>query len=166
LANFTPIMQKIYLTWEEVEKSIIAIIPQLKSQSYDALLSITRGGIVPGGIIAEKLNITKVLVASVDFYSDESLDLDWPVFMQFPIDSLLSRQHILIVDDLWDRGKEITAVKERVELAGGNATTFAMHYKPHRSLFPDTAPDYYTAITEDWIIYPWELDRSDFGLQS
>jgi len=157
-------MKKIYLTWQEVEKLILTILPQIKSQVYDAILVITRGGIVPGGIIAEKLGITKVLVASVDFYSDETFDLDWPVFMQFPIDSLLSGQHILIVDDLWDRGKEITAVKERVEMAGGTATSFAMHYKPHRSLFPESAPDYYTSITEDWIIYPWELDRSDYKL--
>ncbi|MEM7033257.1 MAG: phosphoribosyltransferase family protein [Chloroflexota bacterium] len=157
-------MKKIYLTWQEVEQSIIALIPNLQEQSYDALLTITRGGIVPGGMIAERLGITQVLVASVDFYSDEALDLDWPVFMQFPNDNLLSGQHILIVDDLWDRGKEITSVKERVELAGGTATTFALHYKPHRSLFPDAAPDFYTSQTEDWVIYPWELDRSSFNL--
>jgi hypothetical protein len=155
-------MKKIYLTWQEVEKLILDVIPQLKSRRYDALLAITRGGIVPGGIIAERLGISKVLVASVDFYSDETLDLDWPVFMQFPGDSLLRGEHVLVVDDLWDRGKEVTSVKERVEQAGGIATTFVMHYKPHRSIFPDSAPDYYTSITEDWIIYPWELDRSNY----
>ena len=137
-------MKKIYLTWQEVEQSIIALMPKLQEQTYDALLTITRGGIVPGGIISERLGLTQVLVASVDFYSDETLDLDWPVFMQFPNDNLLRGQHILIVDDVWDRGKEITAVKERVELAGGTTTTFAMHYKPQRSLFPDASPDYYT----------------------
>lgn len=157
-------MKKIYLTWKEVEKLILDIIPQLKSRHYDALLAITRGGIVPGGIIAERLGISKVLVASVDFYSDENLDLDWPVFMQFPGDSLLRGEHILVVDDLWDRGKEVTSVKERVEQAGGTATTFVMHYKPHRSVFPDLAPDYYTSTTKDWIIYPWELDRSNYRL--
>lgn len=157
-------MKKIYLTWQEVEKLILDIIPQLKSRQYDALLAITRGGIVPGGVIAEKLGIRKVLVASVDFYSDEMLQLDWPVFMQFPNDNLLQGEHILIVDDLWDRGKQVTSVKERVEQAGGSATTFVMHYKPHRSLFPDLAPDYYTSITEDWVIYPWEVDRSNFKL--
>jgi hypothetical protein len=156
-------MNKVYLTWQEVEELISAILPQMKRQTYDALLSITRGGIVPGGIIAEKLGISKVLVASVDFYTDESLELDWPVFMQFPIDSLLGGEHVLIVDDIWDRGKEITAVKERVELAGGTATTFALHYKPHRSLFPDLAPDFYCNTTEDWIIYPWELDRANYS---
>ena len=155
-------MKKIYLTWQEVEALISSVMAALRRQEYDALLAITRGGIIPGGMIAERLGISKVLVASVDFYSDENLALDWPVFMQFPVDNLLRGQHVLVVDDLWDRGKELTAVKERVELAGGTVTTFAMHYKPHRSIFPDSAPDVYTATTEDWIIYPWELDRSNY----
>ncbi len=157
-------MEKVYLSWEAVEQLINAVIPGLKERQYDSLLAITRGGIIPGGLIAEKLGIVKVLIASVDFYSDESSQMDWPVFMQFPVDSLLYGEHVLIVDDLWDRGREVTSVKERVEQAGGTATTFVMHYKPHRSIFPDAAPDFYTAITKDWIIYPWELDRAGHGV--
>ncbi|HFB52329.1 MAG TPA: phosphoribosyltransferase [Anaerolineae bacterium] len=157
-------MEKVYLSWEAVEQLINAVIPGLKERQYDSLLAITRGGIIPGGLIAEKLGIVKVLIASVDFYSDESSQMDWPVFMQFPVDSLLYGEHVLIVDDLWDRGREVTSVKERVEQAGGTATTFVMHYKPHRSIFPDAAPDFYTAITKDWIIYPWDLDRAGHGV--
>ncbi len=157
-------MEKVYLSWEAVEQLINAVIPKLKERQYDSLLAITRGGIIPGGLIAEKLGIVKVLIASVDFYSDEESQMDWPVFMQFPVDSLLYGEHVLIVDDLWDRGREVTSVKERVEQAGGTATTFVMHYKPHRSIFPDAAPDFYTAITKDWIIYPWELDRAGHGV--
>ncbi|MFQ5576402.1 MAG: phosphoribosyltransferase, partial [Anaerolineae bacterium] len=128
------------------------------------VLAITRAGIIPGGIIAERLGVPKVLVASVDFYSDEDYDLDLPVFMQFPVDSLLRGEHVLVVDDLWDKGREVTSVKERVEQAGGTATTFVMHYKPHRSLFADLSPDFYTATTKDWIIYPWELNRTGYGV--
>lgn len=157
-------MEKIYLSWREFEKLISTVIPQLQKQNFDSLLAITRGGIIPGGLIAERLGISKVLIASVDFYSDEEGDMDWPVFMQFPMDTLLQGERVLIVDDIWDKGKETTAVRERVEQVGGTPTTFVMHYKPHRSIFPDLKPDYYTAITQDWIIYPWELDRSRDGI--
>ncbi|RME50537.1 MAG: phosphoribosyltransferase [Caldilineae bacterium] len=157
-------MKKIYLSWQEVEALILRLIPKLKEEHFDAVLAITRGGIIPGGLIAERLGVPKVLVASVDFYSDEEHNLDLPVFMQFPGDNLLRGEHVLVVDDLWDRGREVSSVKERVEMAGGKATTFVMHYKPHRSLYPDTGPDYYTAITEDWIIYPWELSRAGYGM--
>jgi hypoxanthine phosphoribosyltransferase len=158
-------MERIYLSWREFEKLISTVIPQLQKQNYDSVLAITRGGIIPGGLIAERLGISKVMIASVDFYSDEESDMDWPVFMQFPMDNLLQGERVLIVDDVWDKGKETTTVRERVEQAGGTATTFVMHYKPHRSIFPNAQPDCYTAITQDWIIYPWELDRTKHGIR-
>jgi hypoxanthine phosphoribosyltransferase len=67
---------------------------------------------------------------------------------------------VLIVDDVWYRGKEIVSVTERVEQAGGHPTSVVLHYKPKFSQFEDKGPDFYAAETEDWIIYPWEVDRS------
>ncbi|MFQ5614675.1 MAG: phosphoribosyltransferase [Anaerolineae bacterium] len=157
-------MTKVYLTWQDVEKLIFDVYSRVRGYDYDALLAITRGGIIPGGILAGKLGIYQVLIASVDFYEDESIDLNLPVFMQFPADSLLRGKRVLVVDDLWDRGREVMTVKERVEQAGGRPITFVMHYKPHRSIYPNHAPDFYTAITEDWIIYPWEQNRSQYGV--
>jgi uncharacterized protein len=157
-------MKKIYLTWQDVEKLIMALLPRVQGYDYDAILAITRGGIIPGGMLAGKLGIYQVFVASVDFYEDESLDLDLPVFMQFPVDSLLRGKRVLVIDDLWDRGREVVTVKERVEQVGGRPVTFVLHYKPHRSIYPDQGPDFYTAITEDWIIYPWEQAGERFGV--
>jgi hypothetical protein len=34
-----------------------------------------------------------------------------------------------------------------------------MHFNPHRNLFGTARPDYYAAITDAYIIYPWEIDR-------
>lgn len=154
---------KNYLSWQDVNKLITKMIPRLQTHDYDLVLAITRGGIVPSAIISERLAIQQVLVASVDFYEDAEHDLDWPVFMQFPDDSFLRGKQVLIIDDIWDRGKEMVTVTERVEQAGGFPTSAVLHYKPHRSQFSDKTPNFYGAETEDWIIYPWELDRSALG---
>ena len=140
------------------------MIPGLQVNDYDLVLAITRGGIVPSAIISERLAIQQVLVASVDFYEDPEHDLDWPVFMQFPADSFLRGKQALIVDDIWDRGKEMVSVTERVEQAGGSPASAVLHYKPHRSQFSDKSPNFYAAETTDWIIYPWEIDRSALGV--
>jgi len=34
-----------------------------------------------------------------------------------------------------------------------------LHHKPAESMFRDAAPDYYAAVTDAWVIYPWEIDR-------
>lgn len=154
-------VKNVYLSWSDVDNLISCeLVPRLRENSYDVLIAITRGGIVPGGMIAEQLGIQQILVASVDFYEDAEHDLDWPVFMQFPSDSLLRGQQVLIVDDVWYRGLEVLSVAERVEQAGGRPTSVVLHYKPKFSRFEDKTPDFYAAETEDWIIFPWEIDRS------
>jgi hypothetical protein len=159
-------VKRIYLSWQDVDKMITGMLSRLQPFNFDMVIAITRGGIVPAAIIAERLAIQQVLVASVAFYEDEEHDLDWPVFMQFPDDSLLRGQHALIVDDIWDRGKQIMSVTERVKYAGGRSHSVVLHYKPHRSQFPDKAPDLYGAQTEDWIIYPWDAERGKFGVKN
>ena len=154
---------RVYLTWSDVDKLVSHLIPKLMAYTYDVIIAITRGGIIPGAIIAERLGVSQVLVASVDFYEDE--ELDWPVFMQFPADSVLRGKTVLIVDDVWDRGKQAVNVMERVAQAGGRSYSVVLHYKPHRSTFPDKSPDFYAEATENWIIYPWEVERGVIGTQ-
>jgi hypothetical protein len=48
-----------YLSWTEVDALIDHLLPQLKGP-YDALVMVTRGGIIPGGIVAEALDIRRV----------------------------------------------------------------------------------------------------------
>lgn len=155
--------EKIYLSWQDVDNLISKLMPGLRTHKFDVVLAITRGGIIPSAIISERLLVPQVLVASVDFYEDMEHNLDWPVFMQFPADSFLRGKHVLIVDDIWDRGKQVVSVAERVEQAGGTSVSAVLHYKPHRSRFPDKTPDFFAVETKDWIIYPWEIDRSALG---
>jgi len=157
-------VKKIYLSWTDVDRLISGLVPRLESYSYDLIIAITRGGIIPGAIIAERLAIQQVLVASVDFYEDEKSQLDWPVFMQFPADSFLRGKQALIVDDIWDRGKQVVSVTERIKYAGGQSLSAVLHYKPERSSFPDKMPDFYAVKTADWIIYPWEVERGILGI--
>lgn len=157
-------IKKIYLSWGDVDNLIQGLMPRLQAYDFDVVIAITRGGIIPGGIIAEQLRIPQVLVASVDFYEDETHDLAWPVFMQFPADSFLRGKLVLIVDDVWYRGKEVLSVTDRVEQAGGRPMSVVLHYKPNYSSFKDKAPNFYAAKTDEWIIYPWEVERGVLGV--
>lgn len=154
--------RKELLSWEEVERLIDHLSPQFKTE-FDAMVIITRGGVIPGGMIAEALDIKDVLTASVDFPFElkqkEAKLLAWPQFIQFPEDSQLAGRKILVVDDVWGSGRTITAVKNRVAAVGGRPFTCVLHYNPYRSLFGQAEPDYYAAVTDAYIIYPWEVDR-------
>lgn len=152
------------LTWDDVCQLIDQLLPQF-GQEFEAMLLVTRGGVVPGGMLAEAMKIQLIFTASVDFPAEmeeirHSRLLAWPKFLQFPSDSQLKDRRILIVDDVWGSGRTITAVKNRVDAAGGSPFTCVLHFNPYRNLFGSVRPDYYAAITDAFVVYPWEIDRN------
>jgi uncharacterized protein len=148
------------LSWNDVDKLIDVLVPQFRGE-YDAMVIITRGGIVPGGLISEVLDIKTLFTASVDFPEQAAKTplLAWPNFVQFPDDAVLHGKRLLVVDDVWGSGRTITAVKNRILGAGGMPELCVLHFNPYRSLFGAARPDYYGATTDARIVYPWESGR-------
>ena len=151
------------ITWDEVDRLIDHLVPQFKRE-FTAMVIITRGGIVPGGLLADAMDITHVLTAAVDLPAEQmrveqAKLMMWPEFIQFPAEDKLRGCPTLIVDDVWGGGRTITAVKNRVSAAGGFPETCVLHFNPYRNLFGHVRPDYYAAITDAYIVYPWEVDR-------
>lgn len=152
-------MHKQHLTWTQIEELSLRLADRLMD-TYDVLLVITRGGLVPACIVSERLNLRNILVAAVMFYSADEQTLDNPIFLQFPSDPLLRGKKVLIVDDVWDSGRTIMAVRDRVVAAGGQPVTAVLHYKPAKSKFSDARPEYFVDETDAWIVYPWDVGQN------
>jgi hypoxanthine phosphoribosyltransferase len=139
------------------------LLPQFDHE-FDGMVIITRGGIIPGGLLAAALQIEHILTAAVDFPAEAELNTArqssrfsaWPKFLQFPADEMLAAKRILIVDDVWGSGRTITAVKNRVSSASGIPYTCVLHFNPYRNLFGTFRPDFFAATTDAYIVYPWE----------
>ena len=157
-----PPMRREALTWDDVDKLIEHLLPQFQGE-FEIMMIITRGGIVPGGMLAEATGIPTILTAAVDFPAEAERQntglFAWPRFIEFPNDELLRGKRCLVVDDVWGSGRTITAVKNRIAAAGGSPSTCVLHFNPYRTLFGNVRPDYYAAITDAYIVYPWEIDR-------
>ena len=145
---------KTIVTWDDLEALVGALAEKVGSD-YDVLLVITRGGLVPAGMLAYRLGLRDILVAAVAFYDDAGQTAERPMFFQFPSDPLLHGRRVLVVDEVWDTGTTIAAVVERVEIAGGQPTTAVLHYKPSRSKVP-LVPDHFVVATDDWVVYPFK----------
>jgi hypoxanthine phosphoribosyltransferase len=154
--------KRLVLSWDDIDRLVERLLPQFRRE-FNAMVMITRGGIVPGGMLAEAMGITHILTAAVDFPAEMDKRgqklMMWPQFIQFPAEDKLTGRTILIIDDVWGSGRTITAVKNRVSSAGGFPETCVLHFNPYRSLFSSTRPDYYADVTDAYIVYPWEIDR-------
>jgi hypoxanthine phosphoribosyltransferase len=147
-------VEKDVVTWDDLAGLVAQLADQTRGD-YDVMLAITRGGLVPAGMLAYRLGIRNILVAAVEYYDDAGRPGPRPTFLQFPADPLLRGQRVLIVDEVWDSGTTIHAVTERVRQAGGIPTTAVLHFKPGRSKVPG-APDHHAATTEHWVVYPFK----------
>src|SRR5690242_6287057 len=134
-------LTKRYLSWEEIQRLVDLLIREHLTEHYDAMLVITRGGMVPGCLISEKIDLRNILVAAVVYYTDVDRTLDKPIFLQFPSDTLLDGKRLLVVDDVWDSGRTIVAVRERLNVVNCYYRVAVLHYKPGRSHFRDDGPD-------------------------
>jgi len=150
------------VSWDEVDRLLDHLVPQF-TREFTAMVMITRGGIIPGGLLAQAMGITHILTAAVDFpaqmRTEQAKVMVWPEFIQFPAEDKVRGRPTLIVDDVWGSGRTSTAVKNRVSAAGGFPETCVLHFNPYRNLFGSVRPDYYAAVTDAYIVYPWEIDR-------
>jgi hypoxanthine phosphoribosyltransferase len=147
-------LEKDVVTWDALEAMVHDLADRVGTD-YDVLLAITRGGMVPAGMLAYRLGIRNILVAAVEYYDSEGHPGPKPTFLQFPADPQLRGQRVLIVDEVWDSGTTIHAVTERVRQAGGRPTTVVLHYKPTHSVVPGE-PDFHAVTTDRWVVYPFK----------
>jgi uncharacterized protein len=142
------------VTWDALAGMVAQLADKVRGD-YDVMLAITRGGLVPAGMLAYRLGMRNILVAAVEYYDDEGKPGPKPTFLQFPADSQLRLQRVLIVDEVWDSGTTIHAVTQRVLQAGGVPITAVLHYKPDKSQVPG-APDHHVVTTDRWVVYPFK----------
>src|SRR5262249_47032473 len=97
------------LTFDDIARLVVDLAGRLRGE-HDLMLVITRGGLIPGGILAYLAGYKNIVVAAVEFYDDDGRRGPEPAFHQFPSAELLHGRTVLIVDEVWDSGRTIAAV--------------------------------------------------------
>lgn len=124
-------MEKLFLTWEDIENDINILCNKLKDRKFQFITGLPRGGLIPAVLISHKLDITY-----------KSLNLSKAII----------EGRYLLVDDVADSGE--TLVDKKYD----GYVKATLHYKKHSLIKPDY---YAREIPNDvWIVYPWENEKS------
>jgi hypoxanthine phosphoribosyltransferase len=142
------------VTWEALD-GLVARLAQKTGRDHDLVVAITRGGLVPAGMLAYRLDLREILVAGAVFYRPEGGTHPAPVIGHFPDAALLAGRRVLVVDEVWETGETMTEIMGRVRAAGGTPASAVIHYKPGRSRVAG-APDHWADTVEDWVTYPYK----------
>jgi xanthine phosphoribosyltransferase len=151
----TPQSEKAFpVSWDQFHRDARALAWRLAGAGpFNALVCITRGGLVPAAIVARELGIRvieTVCVASYEHQKQGQLQVLKKVAAEVAAAGGGGGEKVLIVDDLVDTGKTAKLVREMLPKAHF-ATVYA---KPMGRPQVDT---FITEVSQDtWIFFPWD----------
>lgn len=152
-----PYSTDLLIGWDEFHRNAKQLSLQLLPLGpWKGIIVITRGGLIPAGIIARELDIR--LIDTICISSYEQGDLTKEDKIQGDLQLLKSvegdGEGMLLIDDLVDTGKTARYARELLPKAHF-ATLYA---KPAGKPFADT---FVAEVSQDtWIRFPWDMEHS------
>ena len=152
-----PSPDKIFpVSWDQFHRDSRALAWRLHAAGpFDALVCITRGGLVPAAVVARELNVRVIETICIASYQDYKNQGDIKVIKGVAAEITSMRAQgkgVLIVDDLIDTGKTARVVRDILP-AAHFATVYA---KPMGRPLVDT---FVTEVSQDtWIYFPWDIE--------
>ena len=142
------------VSWDQFHRDARALAWRLAASGpFDALVAITRGGLVPAAIVARELDVRVIETVSIVSYHDYKQQGGLKVLKAIGPDiaKLDQGARILVIDDLVDTGATAKVVREMLPKAH-YATIYA---KPLGRPLVDT---FVTEVSQDtWIYFPWDM---------
>jgi xanthine phosphoribosyltransferase len=142
------------VSWDQFHRDARALAWRLAgSGPFEAIVAVTRGGLVPAAIIARELELRVVETVCVASYHDYKNQGGLKVLKTIAAEVAKADggAKILVVDDLVDTGATARIVREMLPKAHF-ATVYA---KPLGRPMVDT---YITEVSQDtWIYFPWDM---------
>jgi hypothetical protein len=127
--------------WTEIEECTKILVEKIldTKKQFKTIYTISRGGLVPARLVADRLHIKQILV------DEETIPED-----------------ALFVDDIYDSGETFRKIMPRAE--NPDALIFATLFARRKEQFPKQL--IYAKLTKnsEYMVFPW--DRFERGFQS
>ena len=143
------------VSWDQFHRDARALAWRLVGAGpFQAIVCITRGGLVPAAIVSRELNLRVIETVCVSSYQGQKQQNDLKVLKGIA-ESVASLgggggKSVLIVDDLVDTGNTAKVVRQL--LPGAHFAT--VYAKPMGRPMVDT---FITEVSQDtWIYFPWD----------
>ncbi len=144
------------VSWDQFHRDARALAWRLSGEGpFEAIVCITRGGLVPAAIVARELGTRLIETVCVASYLDYKNQSDLTVLKDVApaVRALGDGQGkgVLVVDDLTDTGKTAKIVRDMLP----NAHFATVYAKPAGRPMVHT---FVTEVSQDtWIYFPWDM---------
>ena len=141
-------MKQVFLSYHDIHADCIELAKIIKKKyKPEKLILISRGGLIPGSIIANFLGIQDIDVIALKTYQNRKRSSDIKVFKR-----IKSLKKLVVIDDLVDSGETAKIVKEMMP----NSKFVVLYAKTSGKKQADL--HLYDFKDKDWLVFPWEQD--------
>jgi len=146
--------EKKVISWSKIIGDTLLLADKLKD--IDSIITVSRGGYIPGALLAYHLNVKTVVNFAIQSYTDENTQAQINV-LQYPDSEFLlasKAKNVLVVDDLADKGTTLAYIR-RYFAAYKIEPKFCTLYIKDSTCF---VPDFYIESfpSTAWIEFPWD----------
>lgn len=142
-----------YLTisWERFHEDARALAAKLiHRKDLKKIVCVTRGGLLPAGILARELEIRWVDTICVVGYDEETRGSEASLLKVPETDG----EGVLVVDDLVDSGRTGRIIRKIMP----KAYFVTLYAKPKGQ---EVVDEYVVAVDQnEWVLFPWEAEMS------
>jgi len=140
---------KIYIKWDEFHQDVKNLCKKIqKTKKIDKIVAISRGGLLPAGIIAYEMDIRNCHSINIATYiGNKHKELDKLENLE---DVGEVNENTLVIDDLSDSGQTFRLLRKVYPSA-----CFATIYAKEKSL--NEVDLYSRTLPDKWIVFPWDL---------
>ncbi len=145
------------ITWEKIEDAVRKIADKVRGSSFrpDVIVSVMRGGVIPGRLLADNLGVEDIGVIEVKLYISAGQRGERPYLRQ-PLTLSIKDKSVLLVDDVSDSGLTLQFSVQALSLyMPSEIRTATLYIKP----WTKYVPDYYAEQVNRWVIFPWEISE-------
>lgn len=141
--------EKIFPSWEEIHQKSFALAEKIikTGKPYQGIIAVTRGGMVPACLIAQKLNLKRIQSFGIESYQSQTQNeaslLNIPEIPE-------SGKDWIVIDDLSDTGKTFQIIRTHFP----KALYTCLYVKPEGEKQADLFRDRVDQTC--WIHFPWE----------
>lgn len=139
--------EKLYINWDEFHRHTKQLAAKIKQNgNYNKIIAISRGGLMPAGILAYELDIRNVEVVNMSTYDGEQQRAEQDMEISA---AATADEQTLIVDDISDTGKTFNLLRPKFP----KATFVTVYTKEQGAPVVDM---HIKDIPDIWLVFPWD----------
>ncbi|MBL9029659.1 MAG: xanthine phosphoribosyltransferase [Caedimonas sp.] len=142
-----------HVSWVDFHRDTKVLAESLRfkeSPSYEGIIAVTRGGLVPSSIVAHELGIRLIDTICVSSYDNAESQSKVQILKSPDGATKENGKGLIVLDDLVDSGRTLQVIREMLP----KAYFAAVYAKPAGQSAVDA---FGASVSQDtWIVFPWE----------